>query len=385
MNAIICGGILKNRYTTIMRTTKAIINLARLKNNYEFIRKSAPTSKVMAVVKANAYGHGMIDVARALRSEGVEFLGVAFADEAVALRQSGDQGDIFIMVPTFGSEAETIAMHDLQPATSSMEFVRDVSHYAQTLGKTVRLHLFIDTGMHRDGVAPSKAVEFIKEASAFPGVIFVGICTHFAASPTNREFSYRQLALFNQTIYTLNKAGYEFEFVHAANSGAIINIPEARFNLVRAGFALYGYPPDECVSDLYEVRPVMSVQSSVVAVRRVAEGECVGYDFGYVATEDMNVATVPVGYGDGYFKTLGNRSSCIIGGKLRPIIGTVCMDELMVDCRDDDVRVGDQVILLGECENERIDAYTIAAWQGTIPYEVTTNISARVPRIYKNS
>lgn len=366
-----------------MRTTKAIISLDRLKNNYEFIRKSAPNSKVMAVVKANAYGHGMIEIARSLRTEGVEFLGVAFADEAVALRQSGDKGNIFIMVPTFGSDAETIAIHDLQPATSSMEFVRDVSHYAQIHGKTVRLHLFIDTGMHRDGVTPSNAVDFIREASAFPCVKFVGVCTHFAASPTNREFSYRQLALFNQTIYTLNKAGFEFEFVHAANSGAIINVPESRFNLVRAGFALYGYPPDECVNELYSVRPVMSLHSAVVGVRRVATGDCVGYDFGYIATEDMNVATVPIGYGDGYFKTLGNRASCLIGGKLRPIIGSVCMDELMVDCRDDDVLVGDQVILIGESENEKIDAYTIASWQGTIPYEVTTNISARVPRLYK--
>jgi alanine racemase len=286
------------------------------------------------------------------------------------------------MVPTFGSEAETIVMNDLQPGTSSLEFVRDVSKFAVAHGKVASLHLFIDTGMHRDGVNPDSAVEFIEAAKKYPGVKFVGACTHYAASPSNREFSYRQLALFNQTIYALNRAGHEFEYLHTANSGAIVNLPEAQFNLVRAGFALYGYPPDECVSELFKVQPVLRLESAVVNLRRVKKGEGVGYDFTFIATEDINVATVPIGYGDGYFKTLGNKAFCILGGKLRPVIGTVCMDELMVNCGDDEIHIGDEVVLIGDTDKETISAYTVASWQGTIPYEVTSNLSARVPRVY---
>lgn len=376
-------GFFKSYLRTEMRLTRATIDVQRLAENYRFIRETASSSKLMAVIKANAYGHGMLELAPMLRSLGTEFLGVAFADEGARLRAEGDNGDIFVMVPSVGDEAETVVVNDLHSAVSTFEFAAKVSEYAVKHKKIARLHLFIDTGMHRDGVMPDNAVEFMQKASALKGIKWVGACTHFASSSLDREFSYRQLALFNQTIYMLNRAGFEFEYLHASNSGGFVNIPEARFNLIRTGFALYGYPPDESVSAKYPVKPLMQIKSTVVTMRRVLTGESVGYDFGFTAVRDINVATIPIGYGDGYFKPLGNKAYVLIGGKLRPVIGTVCMDEIMVDCGNDNVNPGDEVVIMGEQGGETISAYTIAAWAGTIPYEVTTAVAARVPRVYE--
>lgn len=368
-----------------MRSTKAIIDLKRLEHNYNFVRDSAPDSKLMAVVKANAYGHGMIPISAKLRQLGVDFLGVAFADEGAALRNAGDRGDIFVMAPICApDEIDTIVENDLHSAASTTEYIEMLNNAAIKKGKKAKIHLFIDTGMHRDGVLPENALATMNKTKEFKGVEIAGACTHFASSSLNKEFSYRQLALFNRTISELQVAGFNFPLLHAANSGGFANVPESRLNMIRVGFALYGYAPDESVAEKYDVQPILELKSEVVAVRRVKKDECVGYDFLYTAPRDVNVATVPTGYGDGYFKTLGNKAYCICKGKLRPVIGSVCMDEIMIDCSNDDVKPGDEVVLIGEDGREFISANTVATWAGTIPYEATTNLSARVPRIYKD-
>ncbi|ROL62031.1 alanine racemase [Bacteroidetes/Chlorobi group bacterium ChocPot_Mid] len=365
-----------------MRTTTAYINKKNLRYNIKRIRELSPGSAIMAIVKANAYGHGLLGTAQILRYDGIEFLGVAFANEGVMLRESGDTQPIIVLIPSFPDEAQYFCKYDLQSAISSEEFLLALSKEAQKRNVLVKTHLLIDTGMHRDGIDADNAVEFMKQYGKLPNIDMHGICTHFATSPTNIDYAKKQLKLFNQTLTQLKEAGFEFKYIHASNSGAIANLPDAYFNLVRPGLALYGYAPSAEVREKLKVKPIMTLKSQVVVTRRIQAGESVSYDRLFVAKKPTTIATVPIGYGDGYFKTLTGRAQCLINGKRYPVVGSICMDEIMVDCNDDEVKPGDEVVLIGKQGSEEILADEIAGWVGTIPYEITTAISARVSRVY---
>lgn len=365
-----------------MRSTVAVIDTNQLRKNVQAIKEKIGTASILAIVKANAYGHGMVECSRVLRQEGIEFLGVAFTDEGVKLRWSGDTQPIVVLVPALPVEAATFCKFNLQPVTSSLEFMNALSTEAVKHNVVIQSHLFIETGMNREGIQPEEALFFMNECSRLPNIEMIGVCTHFATSSTDANFVHRQLDLFNKTVAMLNSEGYYFKYIHASNSGGVINHKEAHFNLVRPGTALYGYTPVKNQINKINIKPILTLKTNVLIARRIKAGETVSYDRLYIAEKSTTIATLPIGYGDGFFRSLTGKAECLIHGKRYRIVGAICMDEVVVDIGDDYVQAGDEVILIGEQDGEAIWADEIAERIGTIHYEITTSIAARVPRVF---
>ncbi len=369
-----------------MRTTNAIINVDHLAWNLQVIRRRANGAGVLAMIKANAYGHGLTGTARTLQALQIDMLGVAFVHEAEALRRHGITTPILVVTPTQPEDAPLIVEHGLEVVICDLKEAAPLSEAATRTNAEVRVHLTVDTGMHRDGVSPHDAVSVLQALRSMPGLQVVGLCTHFAtayeeSSPYLRE----QLEIFERVRRQCLDTGHEFEVVHAANSGAIWHAHEAHFNLVRPGLSLYGYGPTPEVDPL--LRPVMSLTTKVSAVRRIWPGDTVSYGRTFMAAESTTIATIPIGYGDGYLRALSGKATCLIHGKEYPIVGVICMDACMVDVGDDPVDVGDEVVLIGSQADagghlRSIDAAQVAQRAGTITYEITTAVSERVPRTF---
>lgn len=366
----------------MMRSTAAEINTDNLRHNVGELNNISNSSKIMAIIKANAYGHGIIPIAKILQEEGVDFFAVAFPDEAAMLRKAGIKEDILILVPGNSSEYELVCEYNLQVIASSRKYMRKISAEAVKRGVTIKAHLNVDTGMNRDGIAPENVMEFAKEFAQLENIELAGLFTHFATSPTDIEFAKKQLALFNEFTDKLSAEGYDFEYIHAANSGAIINLPEARFTHVRPGISLYGCLPEQYLHDKINLKPVLSLKTKVNIVRRIKPGDSVGYDRLFIADRETTIVNLPIGYGDGFPKRLTSIGECIIRGRKYPIVGSVCMDQCMVNVGDDIIEQGDEAILIGSQGAHTIKAADIAAKLGTIPYEVLCGITERVPRIY---
>jgi alanine racemase len=366
-----------------MRKTRVVINKSDLLDNFKFIKSQAPGAKIIPVVKANSYGHGSVEVSKILSAAGgVHAFAVAYTEEAVQLRKAGIKEPIIILVQQSEEDIPEIVEYDLQPAVSALSFLKAISRESERVGKSARIHLFIDSGMSRDGVWCEDALDFMLEAKELKNIEYEGMCTHFSSSSLDPKFTQYQLDNFNKAVDTLKSNGFEFKLLHTASSAAIINYPEARFNAVRCGIALYGYPPDDQISYKYNIKPILTLKTNVAMIRRIKKGDSVSYNRLFIADKDTNIATLPLGYGDGYFKSLTSKSECIINDKVYPIVGSICMDEVMVDLGDDDVKIGDEVILIGSSEHHSISASDIAKKINTISYEVTTLIAPRVPRVY---
>jgi alanine racemase len=365
-----------------MRSTIARVNTKNLEHNVDVIRQTAPGSKILAIVKANAYGHGLEKVSSVMRHKGVEFLGVAFAEEGAMLRRAGDTGNIVVIAPATKEDAEIICEHDLQPAISSTEFINYLSQVAQKMNKTIKVHLFIDTGMNREGVKPPFVVPFMRQWVKLPNIKFIGICTHFATSSSNLEHARFQLGIFKDTISELQFLGYNFDYIHTTNTGGIFNLPEAHFNLVRPGIGIYGLSPSDVPPAELGLKPVLSLITKVIQVRRIAKGDSVGYERAYIAEKPTNIATIPIGYGDGFLRVLSNKAQCLINGKRYNFISNICMDLAMIDLDNEVVEEGAEVVLIGSQGNETITANELASKIDSIPYEILTAIASRVPRIY---
>lgn len=368
-----------------MRVTVADIDCSALRHNFRIIRERAGSRHIMAIVKANAYGHGMTECAAIFREEGTEFLGVAFADEAAELRATGDRGRIAVLTPPLPEEAELFCLHDLDVVACSLPAMQAFSQAAVQHGITLRAHLYIDTGMRRDGIEPETAVDFMRSCSTLPNISFVGICTHFATSDEADEtFARQQLTRFNLALGELAQAGFHFPLVHAANSGAVVNLPEAYFTLVRPGLTLYGYDPSQNPMEPPAFRPVLTLRTKVNSVRRVPAQTSVSYGRRYFTSEETWIATIPIGYGDGFTRLLSGKASCLIQGREFPVVGTICMDQCMVDTGNLMLEPGEEVVLIGTQQGAVLAASELARRLGTIPYEVLTAISARVPRVYSH-
>lgn len=368
-----------------MRVTVADIDCSALRWNFQQVRKRAGTRRIMAVVKANAYGHGMTECARIFRGEGAEYLGVAFADEAALLRAEGDRLPIAVLTTPLPEEASLFCEHNLDFVACSIDTVRVFAQAAQAVGTTLRAHVYIDTGMRRDGIEPHDAVAFVQACAAFGSIELVGVCTHFATSDeADQTFALHQLALFRQTLGDLARAGYRFPLVHAANSGALLNLPDSVFTLARPGLTLYGYNPSEKPEPATALRPAMTLRSKIHSVRRVPTGTSISYGRHYYTDSETTIATIPIGYGDGFTRLLTGNATCLLRGKEFPIVGTICMDQCMINTGDTPVQPGEEVVLIGTQGTAMLLADAIAHKLGTIPYEVLTAISARVPRIYSH-
>jgi alanine racemase len=312
----------------------------------------------------------------------VDFFGVAFADEGAILRANGITKPIVIPFPGAIEEAPIYCNYDLQPVASSKRFMTALQKESERYDVKLKAHLFIDTGMHREGIKPNLLPDFLEFMSGLNNIDIIACCTHFATAPDDREFANYQLRLFLDTIDKLKSEGHEFEYLHAANSAGIGNLPEARLNIIRPGLSLYGYAPSDELNDFYNVKPIMKLKSKVIVTHRIKRGESVGYSRLYFAEKDTTIATLPIGYGDGFSRSLTGKAKCLINGKKYPIVGSICMDACMVDVGDDEIKPGDEVVLIGNQSNESILATDIAKVINTIPYEITTSIAARVPRIY---
>lgn len=372
-----------------MRLTKAIISTSNLKKNFLNIRKKVGNAKVMAVVKADAYGHGIKTVVIALNSLGKlkpEYFAVATADEGVELRRLRIKQPILIFDPLDKYQVNKFFKYNLIPSVFTQEHINILLREKKRLKsfKKLLVHVKIDTGMNRLGVDYSEAFKFIKKLSLNSNFIIDGIFTHFATSDeAGSDYAKLQIKRFDGVIKELKEKNINFGLAHAANSGAILDFPEAYYNMVRPGISLYGYYPSLKTSESIKLYPVMSLVSKVSTFKTIKRGESVSYNRRYFTREETKIISVPIGYADGFSRALTNKAKAIIKGRIYNQVGTVTMDRIMFDVGNDDIKVNDEVILIGEKSKLKIDAWDWSKKINTIPYEVTCGISKRVPRVVK--
>ena len=371
-------------HSRLSRPTYAEIDLDRLTANYRAIEGAVGGARMLPVLKADAYGHGLLPVARHLETLGPAGLAVAFLEEGALLREAGIDCPILVMGGIDAGQIPHFLRYDLTITASSVKKLREVDRAAGELGVTARVHLKVDTGMGRIGMRPETAPAMFEAGLAADHVEVEGVYSHFAtADRADPEQTRHQMERFRRAVSFYAARGVPIPSLHLANSGAILQHPVAHLDLVRPGILLFGiYPSDEAPRTI-EVTPVLSWKSRVVFFKVHPSGHPVGYGAGWKPIGDTRIVTVPVGYGDGYFHALSNGGEVIIGGHRRPIVGGVCMDQLMVDIGPDgEAYNGDEVVLIGSQGDSSISAADLAGWAGTIPYEILTNINTRVARRY---
>lgn len=360
--------------------TYAEINLKAIKHNIAAIRKLlAPSVKFTAVVKANAYGHGAVAVARSAVEAGADFLAVANLKEALELREAGIVSRILILTESPTSVMDEIIQYDLDQTIYSYTEAKALSDEAVKRGKNARVHIKVDTGMGRVGVPPSEAAAFVAKVSSLKGIDLEGIFTHFAmAEDPQDNFTADQFAKFKQVISKV-----DIPIKHSANSAGVLFHPETHLDMVRVGLMMYGLYPQGNSRNLIDLKPALSFKSRVTYLKKIPAGTPLSYGCTYVSPVATNIATVPVGYADGFSRRLSNRGQVIIKGRRFPVVGRVTMDLTMIDVRDAKIEVGDEVVLIGEQNEQVITADEVADLEETISYEVVCGIGKRVPRIYK--
>jgi alanine racemase len=380
----------------------AEVDLSAIAHNVRELRRRAdPKAKVMAVVKANGYGHGAVEVARTALANGAEWLGVARLPEAIPLREAGFGVPILVFGYTPPAEAGRLIEYDLRQSVYSPAAARAYSAAAAARGRRIRVHLKVDTGMGRlgmvpaalSGKAPGHAVgeDFIREATAIarlPGLDAEGIFTHFAASDSaDTSYARRQLAMFLEVLSALRAAGLEFTVRHAANSAAVIALPESHLDLVRPGIALYGLrPSDEVDLTNISLQPAMALKARIIHLKSVPAGTCISYGMTYRTPSPTVIATIPAGYADGFRRLLSSKGEMLAGGRRVPVVGRVCMDLTMLDVGAvTDACIEDEVVIFGRQGNEFISADDLARELGTINYEIVCDVTARVPRVYQSN
>jgi alanine racemase len=370
-----------------MRPTYALINLSNLKRNFLNIRKKVKTAKVMSVVKADAYGHGVKETVFALNSLGdkkPDYFAVAFIDEAIELRSLGITEPILIFDPVFEQDAESIYRFDLIPTVFTKEHLEVLKKNKPSFfNRKLKVHVKVDTGMNRLGINYNNAVDFINKLNHNESFMIDGTYTHFSTSDErNKSFANLQLKRFQQILDVLKKKNVNYGLAHAANSGAILDMPEAYFDMVRPGVSLYGNYPSLETSESIKLFPVLQLISHVASVKNIDKGESVSYGRKFIAKKKLKIISAPVGYADGFSRSFTNRFKAIIKGKYYNQVGTVTMDRIMFNVNDDNIKVGDEVILLGKKNKLKITAWDWSKMLNTIPYEITCGISKRVRRVY---
>lgn len=365
-----------------LRPTVMDIDLDALGRNFAVLKNKIAPARFMAVMKANAYGHGLVRCAAHLESLGVDYFGVALVEEGIALRKAGIRTPILIFGGIFGGQIARYLDFDLELTASSVDKLKAIDEVARSRGVRAKVHLKFDTGMGRIGVRPERATELIGCAATLPNIVVAGIFSHLAsADSTDPKQTREQIALFKRCI-AASKQISPTPLAHLANSGGVLQHPDARFDMVRVGIALYGVPPEKHLSTALPLEPVMSISSRVVYFKVVHAGGGVSYGSTWKAPHDSRVVTVPVGYGDGYPRALSNRASVLIRGKRFPVVGNVCMDQIMVNIDRDEAYNGDEVVLLGTQGQERITVSELASLVGTVPHEILTALNLRIPRRY---
>ena len=363
------------------------INLDAIDFNIrQFCRHVGPNVEVIAVVKANAYGHGAEPVARTALQAGAARLAVHRVHEGVGLRQAGIQAPVLIMGYTPPEAAQAVVDYRLTPSLITLEFAGALSGLASATGIEIPVHIKIDSGMSRYGLMPDETLDFVRRVRDLPGISMEGIFTHFATADwADQSHMRQQLKVFQDVLSACEQTGFSFPLVHACNSAAAMKLPEAHFNAIRPGIAIYGMSPSSEWPPVFEIRPALALKSRVSRVRWLSQGAGVSYGRTHITEKATQAALVPVGYGDGYPRSLSNRGWVLVGGQRAPVLGRVCMDQFVVDVSHiKDVRQDDEVVLIGRQEQGEIRAEEVADWAGTINYEITTALLPRLPRVYFN-
>jgi len=365
---------------TQLRPTLVDVDLAAIAHNVRTL--TFPGTEVMAVVKADGYGHGAVRIARAALDAGATWLGVALVEEGLGLRAAGIEAPILVLSECpAGSEVAAVTA-SLTATVCSDDGLERLGAAASALTPSVGVHVKVDTGMHRVGVWPPEGAPTFVERVVEAGLELDGLWTHLASADTDEVTTHQQLDLFTDVVDRIRAAGHRPRLVHAANTAGAVRFPRARFDLVRTGIGLYGIEPAPGVGGDLGLRPALTWRSAVSLVKRLPAGRRISYGHRYELAEDAWVATVPVGYADGYPRMLSSRADVLIGGRRCRVAGSVTMDQVMVDCGDAEPAVGDEVVMLGTQGAEAVTAWELAAIADTIAYEIVARIGPRVPRRY---
>jgi len=360
------------------------VDLDRFTANLRAVRAlGGPEREVFLVVKADAYGHGAVEISEAAEAEGVAALGVATLHEGIQLRQSGCELPIVVLSPLLASEIDEAVAHGLDPTIPDLDVARALSEAAGRAGHPVRCHVEVDTGMGRTGVLAGEAEEFIARVSALPGLRLASAYTHFPdAEAPDLDFAEAQIVAFEALLARLETRGIRPPRAHAANSAGAVNLPGSRFDWLRVGLLAYGHRPPRCDAPV-ELAPAMSFKSRLVQIRDLPQGASVSYGRTWTAPRASRIGVVAVGYGHGYSWLLSNRGRMLVGGRRVPIVGRVTMDLTMVDLHDvPEARVGDEVVLFGDQGTETLSLAEVARGSETLPYEIMCTIGKRVSHIY---
>jgi len=370
----------------LTRPVWAEIDLKAVAHNVREIREiTSPTAQLMAVVKADGYGHGAYQIAKVALANGAKRLAVAILNEGLELRKQGIEVPILVLGYTPEEQAEIIVENDIIQTIFSLPLAQALSQAAGKLNKKVKVHIKLDTGMGRVGLLPEEAVDFIKQAMALPNLEVEGMFTHFAvADETDKEYTQEQFAKFQGVLEKLEQEGITLPFYHVANSATIIDLPEMHLNMVRPGIILYGlYPSSDVLKEKIELQPALTLKTKIGYLKRVKEGTSISYGRRYIAPEERIIATLPIGYADGFTRLFFAKGEVLVKGQRAPLVGRVCMDQCMIDVTDiPEVRVGEEVVLIGKQGEGNIPVEELAEKIGTINYEIVCMIGKRVPRVY---
>lgn len=367
----------------IIRPTRVEVELKIISDNFNKIKQHVGNVKLMPILKANAYGHGLVRIAEEMQNLNADYIGVAVLEEGILLRQNNIVKPILVLGGIWQNQIPLFIKHDLTITASSISKLQQIDEIASSMNAKAKVHLKIDTGMERIGVHYYNAEKFIEESLKCKNVFIEGVYSHFANSESeDLSFAKLQIERFEEAISFYEKHSIETPLRHFSNSGAILQLPEANYDLVRPGILLYGVYPSKKMKQTIKVQPALTWKSLVVYFKVIKKGSTVGYGMKWKANEDVRAVTVPVGYGDGYFRSMSHKAKVLLNGKLYPVIGTISMDQIVVNIQNDSAFNGDEVILIGGDGKNSITVEDLAEWANTIPYEILTNINTRVPRVY---
>jgi len=369
----------------LLRPVWADVDLAAFRANVQTVADLVPKGTgVMPVIKADGYGIGATMAARAVRDlPSVVGFAVATPEEALRLRGDGIQETILVLGPVTAIAAQELVSAAVSVAIASVQGLKDAMSAGKKAGLIPKIHLKIETGMGRVGLQPGQELEEALDVLAQGGAELEGVFTHFSAADVDREYTLRQLSIFRDALSSIEARGLRPKYRHTSNSAGILDYPESHLDLVRPGIVIYGSFPDKSLEGRAPIRPVLSLHARISHVKRVPAGTDIGYGRTYTTTEATTIATIPIGYADGYPRLLSGKGSVLIRGKRYPLAGRVCMDQTMVDVGSDEVAVGDPVTLIGTQGDETITVDEVAAAAQTIAHEILTGLTARVPRIYR--
>ena len=370
------------------RPTACFVNLKALLWNFRQIRcKVGPEVKILSMLKANGYGHGAPAVAKALAAEGNDAFGVATLEEGIELRQAGIHLPILVLAGAYPDQVDQFFDNRLTPVIHALENAKELDRIARGRIKEFNVHLKVDTGMGRMGFLAGEIDSWLPKIKKLKALKIEGVFSHFShAESVEGTYTHQQLRLFQSVVERLRAGGIAPSLVHLANSAATITLPEAYFDLVRPGLMLYGIYPSPVMASQICLKPVLSWKTRILQLKRVPAGSSISYGQTFVTKRESLIATLPIGYADGYSRLLSNRGEVLVGGKRAPVAGRVCMDLTMIDVTGiEKIQPGDEVVLLGRQGDAEISADEMAAWANTISYEILTSISNRVPRIHYNT